>query len=107
MWPFKKRRELPSLDDLLAEMHAAAMPERTKMDRYREFRRVFLGTDEGKRVLYDILAWCHMGHSSIKPGQVIDPYDVVKQEGERRVGLYISTTLNAEPTAQPTKQRSK
>lgn len=73
------------------------------MDVYRDFRAVFLGTEQGKRVLNDILTWCHLGHSSIKPGPV-DPYAVMASEGERRIGLRIQTVMSAEPTAKPKQQ---
>lgn len=104
MWPFKAKLKAGDPNDLFRELAAASNGERTKMDIYREFRLVFLGSPEGKRVLNDILTWCHMGHSSMKPGVNIDPYNVVAQEAERRIGLKISTALSAEPSAKPTKQ---
>lgn len=103
MWPFKKEFNPGDPNDLFRELAALRQENRTNMDRYREWRAVF-GTEQGKRVLDDILAFCHMGHSSIKPGGPIDPYAVLANEGERRLGLKISTTYSAEPTAQPTKQ---
>ena len=69
-------------------------------DRYREFRRVFLGSDEGRRVLYEILSWGHMFQSSVSRTD-IDPNRVMFLEGERNLALKLLATLNAEPTARP------
>jgi hypothetical protein len=69
-------------------------------DRYREFRRVFLGSDEGRRVLYEILSWGHMFQSSVSRTE-IDPNRVMFLEGERNLALKLLATLNAEPTARP------
>ena len=103
MWPFNRRLNPGDPNDLFKELSAARLDGRTDMDRYREFRAVFLGSEQGKRVLSDVLAWCHMGFSSIKPGP-IDPYDVVRNEGARQVGLKITTAISAEPKAKPTQQ---
>jgi hypothetical protein len=69
-------------------------------DRYREFRRVFLGSDEGRRVLHEILSWGHMFQSSVGRTD-IDPNRVLFLEGERNLALKLLATLNAEPTARP------
>jgi len=67
-------------------------------DRYRDFRRVFLATQEGQRCLYQIFEWAHVFHSSVVPG---DPYMTHYQDGERSIGLQILSVLNAEPAAVP------
>ena len=69
----------------------------TDADRYRDFRRVFLGTAEGRRCLYQIFDWAHVFHSSVAPG---DPYMTHFQDGERSIGLQILAVLNAEPAAE-------
>jgi len=70
----------------------------TDADRYRDFRRVFLGTDAGRRCLYQIFEWAHVFHTSVVPG---DPYMSHFQDGERAIGLQILSVLNAEPGAEP------
>lgn len=67
-------------------------------DRYRDFRRVFLDTAEGRRCLYQIFDWAHVFHTSAAPG---DPYMTHFQDGERSIGLQILSVLNAEPAAEP------
>ncbi len=66
-------------------------------DRYRDFRRVFLATPEGRRCLYQIFEWAHLFHSCVVPG---DPYMSHFQDGERAIGLNILAVLNAEPDAE-------
>jgi len=67
-------------------------------DRYRDFRRVFLSTSEGRRCLYQIIEWTHVFHTSVVPG---DPYMSHFQDGERAIGLQILSVLNAEPGSGP------
>jgi len=67
-------------------------------DRYRDFRRVFLDTDEGRRVLHEIFSFCGM----FQPIRNLETNEVFFREGERNVALKIMTTMNAEPKARPT-----
>lgn len=71
------------------------------MDRYRDFRAVFLSDERGKRVLNEIFAWSHIYRSSAQ-GRPIDPYQMALREGERSLALRILATLNAEPVERPT-----
>jgi hypothetical protein len=65
-------------------------------DRYRDFRQVFLATDQGRRVLYEIFTWANLFRAVFIPG---DPYATHYRDGERNIGLKILATLNAEPVA--------
>ena len=78
----------------LAETHPGK--NYSKMDRYRDFRRLFLDTDMGRRVLYEILAWGNMFRPSA-PRANFDPYQTMFHDGERNIALQIMTTMNAEP----------
>ena len=69
-----------------------------RMDRYRDFRRAFLESPEGRRVLWQILGWCHMFRPAAVRGDANETY---RREGERNVGLRILATLNAEPADEP------
>lgn len=93
----------PDPEGLYAELHAAfpGKGKYTELDRYRDFRAVFLSTDQGRRVLHQIFTWCHMDHSSLT-GSPIDSSAVVAAEGERNIGIRILTALNHEPSEQPT-----
>ena len=72
----------------------------SKMDRYKDFREVFL-TDQGMRVLYEILSWGHMFRSSAHLGK-FDPYETMFHDGERNIALQIMYTMRAEPRDRPT-----
>lgn len=65
-------------------------------DRYTDFRRVLMGSDEGKRVLGEILSWCHMFKPSVM-GSPVDPNAVLVREGERNIALRLLTTITKEP----------
>lgn len=71
------------------------------IDRYRDFRAVFLATDQGKRVLYEILSFGRMFKSSAWPQ--FDAHQTMYHEGERNLALRILTTINAEPVDKPTR----
>lgn len=91
------------LDGLMSELASAQIAGRTPMDRYREFRLVFLGTDAGRRVLHDILDWGHVWMPTAVPG---DPYETYRREGERNMALKIIVTTHREPRDQPQQQVS-
>ncbi len=64
-------------------------------DRRRDFRRVFLETEAGKRVLHELFAWSHMFASAFVPG---DAYATHWREGGRDIGLRLLSVLD---TARP------
>lgn len=79
----------------------------TPLDRYRDFRAVFLGESgpqQGQRVLWQILAWCRIFRPVSVPG---DPHETYRRDGERNIGLRIFMALNAEPPADPEKQQEE
>jgi len=73
------------------------------MDMYREFRSVFLTTDEGKRVLSQIMNWAHVMRSTADP----EPIQMGILNGERNIGLKILSAIESEPKHLPTKARSR
>lgn len=79
----------------------------TAMDRYQDFRRVFLGSEEGKRVLRELLAWGHCFRPSVPAAAgPIDPYAVVRNEGERNIALRLLKVVNTEPVDRPARGNS-
>lgn len=68
-----------------------------KLDRYRDFRRVFLSDPAGERVLWQILEWCRLFATTADLG---NPNQSYFREGGRNIGLRILATLNAEPTSE-------
>lgn len=93
---------IDEIDDMMAHLADSMTAGRTRMDRYREFRQVFMGSDAGKRVLYDILAWGHLYQTSMRS----NPHQTAFHEGERHIGLKIMTTVHLEPSDQPDHQQS-
>jgi hypothetical protein len=71
------------------------------MARYQDFRQLFTGTEQGRRVLYQILGWGHMFGNVAANGQ-FDPYRVMFFSGENNLALKIFGTAHKEPKPQPT-----
>ena len=86
----------------------AALPSQdgySPVERYRDFRKVF-GTDEGKRVLREILSWGRMFRAPVL-GKPIDPYAMAVAFGERNLALKLMATVYTQPTDKPSTQRKK
>ena len=84
--------------DALADLPSP--PENyTDLDRYRDFRVVFMQTDEGRRVLRRIM---EMGCIFAEPRLIspIDPYMLAAFRGKRQLALEIFKTMNDEPQAE-------
>ena len=94
---------------LSTALEAVGSGDYSAIDKYRDFRRVFLDSIEGKRVLHQILAWGHMARPSFGAGGAVDPYRIAIHEGERHMALRILGTIAKEPTEQPkqTNQRKE
>jgi len=81
---------LPSLDNY------------TSRDRYNDFRKVF-STDEGRRVLKELLSWGRMFRPSVF-GSPVDPYLTHIREGERNFALRLLSTYSTDPPEQKDRQ---
>ena len=69
------------------------------IDRYRDFRRVFLDTPRGRRVLWQLVEMCHLfAPIAVLPA---DPYAAYHRDGARNLALNILAILNADPNAIP------
>lgn len=75
----------------------------TPLDRYHDFREVFLKTEQGRRVLKQILVWGHL-LERFKRTLPIDPHMNSIAEGERSLALAIFTALSREPSTRPETQ---
>lgn len=87
---------LELMEDLCASFYSGKS-ERNKMDRFRDFRRVFYGSPEGKRVLYEILAWAGIYRPETPKRGEIDVNRVFEQIGRKKMGIDILTVLSNEP----------
>ena len=92
----------PNPESLLREL-ARYGSYSSGMDMYREFRLVFLETEQSKRVLSQILNWAHIMRSTAD----IEPIQMAILNGERNLGLKILSTIESEPIDPPTRARSK
>ena len=82
------------------EEHVTAIPAGyTNLDRYRDFRRVFLETEEGGRVLAQIIA---ESDSPVYEEDMDKPGLMAGRAGKRLVGMWIVGVLNAEPEDEET-----
>ena len=99
--------DLPEDQEFIEVLKASfyTTDERTKLDRYREFRSVFLGSDEGKRVLYEIMALAKLSAPLVEPYPApIDVERMLIREGGRQLVLNIIRTISKEPNMdRPTK----
>jgi len=72
----------------------------TETDRYKDFRKVFLDSPEGRRVLYQLIEMTHLYAPSFDPASP-NPHLTHIHEGERNIGLYLMGILNADPNGFP------
>lgn len=77
-----------------------------EMDRYRDFRKVFLGSDEGKRVMREILAWGRLFRAPVL-GRPIDPYAMAIAHGESNIAKKLLTIIHDEPKEKPQRTGKK
>jgi len=104
---WRASRGQPDPEKFFAEL-ARTHPGRgnyAPIDRYRDFRGVFMSTDQGRRVLHEILGWGNMFRSSAHRAD-FDVNRAFYYEGERNVALRLLATLNAEPTQPPAQTTS-
>ena len=97
-----------SESDILTSLSALASNERcTPKDRYHDFRKIFMGSDEGKRALREIVSWGRLLNEPNLPNP-IDPYQLAVRMGERNIVRRLIATVYIEPPERPTKsQRSE
>ncbi len=93
------------MDEYLELLAKLSIPEDyDPVDRYNDFRKVFLETDQGRRVFKQILGWGHLLKSHLVQPRPIDPYSVMGAEGERNLALRIFAVMLVEPPKRPDKQ---
>ena len=88
------------LDPFLEEIAAGAPEHYAPLDIYRDFLRIFMETDEGRRVLHQIFTWAGLYRSSAKRA-AFDPNETMFHEGARDLGLTIMRAMATEPKPQP------
>ena len=102
-FPWRRSARTCDPEALMAEIRRAWSDDYSPDERYADFRRVLLGSEGGKRVLHQILAWSRLWGTSFDPNPNIAAF----REGERNIGLRIIAALENEPRPRPKKQTSK
>ncbi len=95
------------MDEYLEILAELSVPEDyNPIDRYNDFRKVFLETEQGRRVFKQILGWGSLlrVHPMKSP---IDPYMTERLEGQRNLVLRIFAIMLVEPPKRPDKQTTK
>lgn len=104
LWPFRRRRDPFDPEALMADLTRAWGANRSPEIVAADFKHVFLGSEAGRRVLYQIFAWSHFWHPSFEAGSP----DVTNfKEGERNIGLRIMAALRSDPKPLPQRQRQR
>ena len=98
---------LSEMDEFLEILADLSVPgeDYDPVDRYNDFRKVFLETEQGRKVLRQILGWGHLLKSHlVRMPRPIDPYTILSLEGERNLALHIFSVMLVKPSKQPDKQ---
>ena len=93
-------------DDLLSVLASLPSEKYTPKERYQDFRQLFTGTEQGKRVFAEILSWGHLLQPSTR-GTPIDPYLTHIHEGEANIGRRLLVTVMRDPPEKPVTQTRK
>lgn len=75
-------------------------------DRYADFRQLFTGSDQGKRVYVELLAWGRLFNTKI-PGDSDNMYKIGIAEGHRNFVTKLMAAVNIEPKERPNEATRK
>ena len=108
IWPFRSHRPGDSDPEAFLAELAASHPGKSyaKMDKHREFRRLFLDSEPGRRVLYEIMALCGM-YKSAAPRAGFNPYQTMFFNGQQDIAFNLLAIMNVEPRERPTNTKEK
>ncbi len=109
--PRKKKEEGKTHYDFVDHLKSSFydVGGRTKLDRHKEFVNVFMATDEGKRVLYEILGMAKLSARLVPPFPApIDKDRLLVLEGARQLAADIIDVITITPELnRPTQTNSK
>ena len=98
--PTAKSKKIKNDQELMDTLESSftSIDGRTKLDRYREFRIIFLDTDIGKRVLHDILGLAKLSAPIAPPfPEPIETNRMMILEGGRELAVKIIDVIMKEP----------
>lgn len=78
----------------------------TPKDRYQDFRQLFTGTEQGKRVYRELLSWGKLFVPSVHSSP-IDPLRMAVIEGHRNFAVKLMAAVNIEPPEQERKTHGR
>ena len=88
---FRRKKRVPNVEAVNRAIVEGFVGDYRDDDRYRDFKRVFMATPEGKRVLWEIFRWTGMNDISFIKDS---PEATAFNEGQRNIGLMIYAVLN-------------
>jgi hypothetical protein len=91
--------ETETIDVFCGAVFGGTQKDYTALDRYRDFRALFLSTEQGRRVLAEILKIGFVAKSTTPPGGAIDPYRALLHEGRRTLAMDVFYHATVEPAA--------
>lgn len=92
-------------DDLLDELQSLPTSEGySDRERYADFSRLFLGSDQGRRVLRELVARGRLFRPKAH-GSPIDTNKVMIEEGEQNYVRWLLYVIYNEPKQKPPKQK--
>lgn len=71
-------------------------------DRYNDFRQLFMGSDQGKRVYMELLSWGKLFNAGTSTDP-FNPHRIGIIEGHRSFVARLMSAVNLEPPHQPEK----
>lgn len=83
-----KRKRIPNYAEYLTDLFQSVSfgSEYSDTDQLRDFRQVFMETEQGKRVFYTIMAYAGLYSPDLAP---IDPNELQRVEGRRELARHI------------------
>lgn len=72
-------------------------------DRYADFRQLFMGSDQGKRVYRELLSWGMIFNA----GSSTDTNKVMMEKGNRNFALKLMSAVTIDPPEKPTRATSR
>ena len=98
----------PDAESLFADLTSVLAGNRDykPLDRHQDFRAVFLGSDQGRRVLHEIMALGHFFRATSSRAR-FESNRAFFYDGERSLAARIYAITTIEPALRPTKTNPK
>ena len=99
--PRKKVNKATDIEELFDQFKRVTQYS-SDLERYQDFRELFLGSEIGRRVFNEILGMGYMANDTTKFNtHGVDPNATLISTGERKLALMIHKLVTVEPPAPP------